>query len=92
MKHRLDYSCGLCRIERRGEFAYMLNQPVWKAAIRRGQRLGYAVSSYHLLCIGCVEDCLGRQLVRSDFNWIVPLNFHPDYKRSERLLSRMKAA
>ncbi len=92
MKRRLDYSCGLCRIERRGEFAYMLHQPVWKAAICRGQRFYTGISSYSLLCIGCLERCLGRQLVKIDFNWLLPLNYSDDYKRSERLLSRMKAA
>lgn len=67
----------------------MLHQAVWKSAIRRGQCFRSDLSSLHLLCIGCVEDCLERQLVQSDFNWSLPLNSHPDYSRSERLQKRM---
>ena len=41
-----------------------------------------------MLCVGCTEDRLGRQLTRADFI-DAPVNWSADWERSERLESRL---
>lgn len=58
---------------------YMVQFDLWKSVVP---------ASYHrdVLCIGCLEDFLGRELVTSDFIE-VPANYI--FPKSERLRSRM---
>lgn len=57
---------------------YMVEHHVWHLA----------TSNYNdILCIGCLENRLGRKLVPEDFS-PVPLNF-PDFPKSERLADRL---
>lgn len=90
----MDPGCSYCGVDVYGvgEFAYMLHNAVWKEAVERGYQMNHNVGQYSLLCVGCLETCLGRKLRESDFNSDVPLN-KPDmtrvYGRSPRLLDRM---
>lgn len=56
--------CGVCTLDN-GEY-YMLRNAVWHEACPQRRR--------GVLCIGCVEARLGRQLRRADFA-DVPLNY-----------------
>lgn len=51
----------------------------------------YAIhnSERGMLCVGCIESRLGRQLIASDFNNSY-LNTSRSFERSARLLDRMK--
>lgn len=67
-----------------GEYAYMVHDHVWlEAAARTGK-------GYGKLCVECLEVRLGRPLVQTDFNWILPLNWARGYARSKRLVQRLK--
>ncbi len=61
------------------ESAYMTTTSVWVAA---GNPSG-------LWCIGCLEEALGRKLVRDDFDWSTHMTASDDYFRSKRLRQRM---
>jgi len=63
---------------------YMLQFYLWDDML---ERTGWA----HMLCIGCVEERLGRRLERSDFI-NCPLNFELRYtkRQSLRLRSRLR--
>jgi hypothetical protein len=78
-KGRTDFLCLDCKVDtsRASEY-YMLVDSTW-----------YLVhtSERGMLCIGCVEDRLGRQLVRSDFNDSY-LNWG-QFPKSHRLANRM---
>lgn len=56
---------------------YMLQWDVW-----------LSVADLEMLCIGCVEQRLGRHLAADDF-LPCPLNFEPYHARSDRLVDRM---
>jgi hypothetical protein len=56
---------------------YMVRDDVWVAA---------NPSQSGILCIGCLEDRLGRRLTRSDFT---PCLGNKDWPKSARLASRM---
>lgn len=61
---------------------YMLHHDLWDMMLLE-------TGSAHMLCIGCVENRLGRRLVPRDF-LSCPLNESPKYKpRSLRLRQRM---
>jgi hypothetical protein len=63
-----------------GEY-YMVTNPVWKKA-------GVEPNG-GMLCIGCLEDRLGRLLIHSDFLWC-PLNVMNVFDgSSERLRKRL---
>jgi hypothetical protein len=57
---------------------YMVKKKVWRAV---GNPKG-------MLCIGCLEGRLGRQLVRTDF-LKCPVNSDLDHRRSDRLSDRL---
>jgi len=64
---------------------YMVEHDVWaKASAAKPKKHG-------MLCIGCLESRLGRQLTPADFPTRIPLNhmiaFDP--RTSDRLLSRL---
>lgn len=81
---RLCSRCGADTLRLR-EFAYMVEDSVWRKACRRAQ-----VSRLGFLCIGCLEEVLGRSLEPLDFKW-VPLTWSPAWRRSPRLLHRIGA-
>lgn len=90
----LDPTCAGCDADvyEIGEFAYMLHNAVWREAVEYGSQMNANVDRYSMLCVGCLEQYLGRKLRESDFNSVVPLNA-PDmtrvYGRSARLIDRM---
>jgi hypothetical protein len=55
--------CGVCT-NCNGEY-YMVNDEVWLGANPKGRGM---------LCIGCLEDRLGRLLTKDDFNGDAPVN------------------
>ena len=57
---------------------YMVHNHLWT---RAGMTFG-------MLCIGCLETRLGRQLTSADFTHY-PINHGPMFERSERLKSRL---
>lgn len=58
---------------------YMVRDDLWDA---------YGSPTNGMLCIGCLEDRLGRQLQPGDFK-AVPLNTGDDFPRSDRLRDRL---
>lgn len=86
----VDYCCARCGLDtkRAGEF-YMVVPEVWDAVTGSNQQV--------MLCVGCVEHRLGRQLAPTDFT-DAPVNDHPRRSRyphgfwnrkSSRLLARL---
>jgi hypothetical protein len=78
--HGACAGCG-ANVDRLQEACYMTTSETWAAA---GDPKG-------MWCIGCLEERLGRQLRRDDFNWNIPFTADPSYPRSERLQSRLRA-
>lgn len=74
-----DPFCTTCDVNTMevGEY-YVVNHDLWK---RYGVGKG-------MMCIGCLEDRLGRELNPSDFA-DAPINSMGDKSRSERLKSRL---
>lgn len=62
---------------------YMVRSEVWEAAANQG-------GPPRILCIGCLEDRIGRRLMPSDFADL-PIN-QPGWAASERLIDRLGAA
>lgn len=71
--------CG-CNTLYHGEY-YMVHNKLWKQAHRK--RKG-------MLCIGCFEENLGRQLTSKDFT-DAPVNNIDMFEKSERLKSRLQS-
>lgn len=59
---------------------FMVHARVWRAATK--------CAKVRFLCVGCMEDRLGRKLVAADFRRSAKVNFTP--KTSARLRRRMK--
>ena len=59
----------------------MVHDEIWKTVRPEGSGM---------LCIGCVEDRLGRQLTASDFT-DAPVNDGPMIFKSKRLAARLAA-
>lgn len=75
------YVCMDCQVNTRiiQEY-YMVNFAIWREVVP--ERKG-------MLCIGCLEDRLGRTLNKEDFH-DCPLNEDTDnWKKSERLKNRL---
>jgi len=88
--HKRDYAnprCAGCNkhVGRISEYAYMVHDKVWRAALRRARRSSDKVSTHDFLCIMCLEERLGRLIDHDDFDWNNSLNSHQAYKRSKRL-------
>jgi hypothetical protein len=62
---------------------YMLLDDVWAAAAR-----DLADAPGVMLCVGCVERRLGRELTRDDFDWSLGIN-SPSKMSTDRLANRM---
>ncbi len=80
-----DTTCGDCGVETNHQLSdsaewYMVCRPIWQ--------LANSVNPVHILCIGCLENRIGRQLVPADFS-DVPLNILSGFERSERLRNRL---
>ena len=65
--------CARCGAGTRAEYC-SLDDGVWREAARPGERF---------LCLGCVEDRLGRRLAPGDFD-DAPVNRWPSMGRGER--------
>jgi hypothetical protein len=65
-----------------GEY-YMVEDEVWYSAIS-------ARSKPDMLCLGCLEQRIGRLLTKDDFS-DAPLNSMPYWTRSERFKSRLNS-
>lgn len=75
------FNCAACSVDTLSiDEYYMVTDEVWETAwpARSG-----------MLCIGCLEDRLGRQLTASDFT-AAPIN-HGVFPQSERLAARVAA-
>ncbi len=94
MKHRPDYACADCGIDvdKQGEYSWMVKDALWEkslsAARRRRGIHQHRVSTFDLVCVGCFERRIHRQLTEADFAWRVPLSFIRGH-RSKTLLARM---
>ena len=79
-KSRRRFLCVDCGVDtgRIGEY-YFIHTPLWLSVID---------SIAGMLCVGCLENRLGRQLRRNDFTnaWINNPRHHPV---SQRLMSRL---
>jgi len=91
---RITTSCVDCGVGTitLGEW-YMVKERVWKQAWK-GRRKPLRdefgiVSGQAILCIGCLEQRIGRRLVKSDFTR-APVNDLSDYDyKSDRLIDRL---
>jgi hypothetical protein len=77
------FACIGCGVHtgKEGEY-YLIREPVWLAA--NPKRDG-------MMCIGCVEEHIGRKLEHSDFTFC-PLNLRACFTGSERLKDRIGAS
>jgi hypothetical protein len=73
--------CADCGFDTTTHEYYMVRNDVWAQACPLDQHDVF-------LCIGCLENRIGRTLTRWDFI-DCPLNAHPDWPRSERLRNRL---
>jgi hypothetical protein len=78
--------CGLGTHEL-GEW-YMVNETVWEQAWRGRRKSYHQISGQEVLCIGCLEERLGRKLTCADF-MDVPLSDPAQQGISERLRDRL---
>lgn len=82
--HEAHCQCMDCGVhtQRAGEYYCLRNQPWYEAT--------WTTAGEGMLCIGCVENRLGRGLTKDDFEPGIPINetsvFFP---RSERFLDRL---
>lgn len=78
---RPSYACTDCLVDTDilHEF-YMVHDSIWSAAVSEKPAV--------ILCIGCLETRLGRELTATDFK-AVPLNTGPGFKRSDRFADRL---
>ena len=88
-----NHKCRDCGIDTNdiGEM-YMLYPEVWTAVSGESNLIEYMPTVElpgSMLCIGCAEFNLGRELTWRDF-MMCPLNYDIGYERSERLQDRMK--
>jgi hypothetical protein len=84
--------CGVGTI-RAGEW-YMVCNEVWEQAWRGRRKWWHDLPGQEVLCIGCLEQRLGRTLMASDFT-DAPVNDPNDPlngDKSERLRARLTAA
>jgi hypothetical protein len=77
----IDNTCHDCGVDARNE-RYMVIDETWRQS-GLGPHDG-------VLCVGCLETRLGRQLKYADFTWM-PLNITARWTGSERLKDRLGA-
>jgi len=76
------YDCIDCGSNTRGiDEYYMIQFDLWKEFVPEN-------NSDTMLCLGCLEKRLGRELTPEDF-LDCPLNNDEDYDKSNRFLSRL---
>ena len=75
--------CVLCGVNTMdiGEY-YMVKRNLWKK---------YGAYGDGVLCIGCLEERMGRRLVRADFTK-APVNVEERDNRSIRLIARLESS
>lgn len=86
MKHKKmretypEFNCTTCKTNtlHNGEY-YMLNDKLWRKI---------ADNKNGMMCIGCVETKLKRQLTRKDFT-DAPVNNLETFNKSDRLIDRL---
>lgn len=72
----IDWGCAECGVNTREEY-YMVHDYLWEEFGREP-----------FLCIGCLEDKLGRELWSGDFtHW--PVNNVNQWEKSDRLIDRL---
>lgn len=85
MNSRDTYKCLDCKIDTSGGTGineyYMVQHALWYSVAHNGRGM---------LCIGCLEQRLGRQLIAVDFT-DCPLNMEKFTDGSERLKHRMRS-
>lgn len=64
------------------EYAYAVHSSIW-------EKSGAGDGSSTYLCVGCLENRLGRELVPDDFDMVAINNRRPA-QQSERLQSRIR--
>lgn len=68
---------------------YMVKDDVWEQAWAGRRKSGHdKVMGQEILCIGCLEDRIGRTLMRSDFT-AVPINDPNEPDISARMRARL---
>ena len=85
--HCDDCSVGTVPI---GEY-YMVKAEIWEQAWPGRGKSWHAVPGHEILCIGCLEQRLGRKLTRTDFT-DAPINDPSDRLSSRRLRQRLRDA
>ena len=78
LKRYARFECEACGQSCRDEY-YMLRTELWRKVCR----------SNDILCIGCVEDRLGRKLVPTDFNFKETFASAQQFPPSRRLKQRL---
>jgi len=75
----VDWNCVDCKINVSDikEYAYIVKDEIWPIAFNGG-----------MLCIGCLENRIGRKLTPNDFDPVPPLNMMNNCQ-SDRLLDRL---
>jgi hypothetical protein len=84
----IDWKCLDCRTDTNDE-GYMVHNVLWLQAVEHYEEMRRDKTV--VLCIGCLENRIGRRLTPDDFT-VCPLN-QVDYyrfKKSNRLISRLK--
>lgn len=73
-----EWQCKDCKVDTQLEY-YMVHDELWE---EYGCDLG-------VLCVGCLENRMNRQLTPADFT-DYPVNSVTGWKKSDRLISRIK--
>lgn len=101
-KYRANFVCKDCGLDTHEECEYyMIQHELWDSLLEKEEiirtipwydREGSLIRMVHLnnvmLCVGCVEERLGRQLMPEDFT-SCPVNDDKRNLRSRRLCNRM---
>lgn len=80
--------CGIGTITL-GEW-YTVKAEVWEQAWSGRRKLWHALPGQQILCIGCLEDRIGRTLMKTDFA-DAPINDPTDPHISQRMRDRLTA-
>jgi hypothetical protein len=77
-----EFDCADCGVDTNlnGEY-YMVNDDMWETAAED------VVDG--MLCIGCLEDRIGRELELKDFADVLLNNIDMGWRKSDRLIERL---
>jgi hypothetical protein len=67
---------------------YMVHEAVWQQAWRGRRKSYHQLGGQEVLCIGCLEERLGRRLTSADFI-DAPCNDPKHWRASERMRDRL---